>query len=570
MRYLALAADYDDTLATSGKLSPGVEAALARLRQSGRRVVLLTGRTFEELVSVCPKLEQFDFIVLENGAVTHSPSTRTTSVLCRPVAPELTLHLARRGVEPLIEGRAIVATRRPHEIAVLETVRDLDLDLHIGFNGAAITILPSGVNKGTGLTAALREIGLSVHEVVGVGNAANDHSFLELCECAVAVDNAVAAIKERADFCTRGAAGSGVEELIDELVSTDLSKRAPGGAGEAVVLALREDGSETTFPPYGHNIFISGPSGAGKSTFATGLIERLMARRYQLCIIDPEGDYSTLDEIITVGSRVRAAQMDEIFERLRDPEANVVINLLGFPLQERPDFFAQLFPRLQAMRARTGRPHWIVIDEVHHLLPANWGLAPATLPQRLGETVLISHRPREVAPAILSLVDTAVAVGPGPEGTFAEFAAALRIDPPAFPGQFEPRRGTAVIWQRTAATDPFVAKVIPARSERLRHLRKYAEGNLGHRSFFFRGPGHRMNLKAQNLVAFCQLAEGVDEDTWLHHLRERDYSAWLGRVIKDEDLAREVAAIEQASHLASTESRRMVCDAIDRRYMLSA
>jgi hypothetical protein len=40
--------------------------------------------------------------------------------------------------------------------------------------------------------------------------------------------------------------------------------------------------------------------------------------------------------------------------------------------------------------------------------------------------------------------------------------------------------------------------------------------------------------------------------------------------IKDEDLAREVVAVEDAAHLTSTESRGMVRDAIDRRYMLPA
>lgn len=567
MRYLALAADYDDTLATSGRLSTEVEAALERLRSSGRRAVLVTGRTLEQLTSVCPRLDLFDSIVIENGGVLHVPSKRQTTVLASPASPELARALARRGVEPLIVGRVILATRRPHEVAVLETIRELGLELQIVFNGEAVMVLPSAVNKGSGLGAALRELGLSVHEVVGIGNAQNDHSFLEVCECAVAVDNAVPAIKAKVDFCTRAGRGSGVAELVEELITTDLSERTPGGVGDLVLLATRHDGTAVTFPPYGHNILVSGPSGAGKSTFATGLIERLTERSYQLCIIDPEGDYGTLDEIVTIGNRVRVPSVDEVLERLRDAGTNVVVNLLGLPLQERPDFFSQLFPHLQAMRARTGRPHWIVIDEVHHLLPAPWGLAPSTLPQRLGETILITFRPREVAPSILAMVDSAVAVGPSPEATFAEFATALQISPPRVTTS-QTGRSEVMVWQRTAGAAPLPAVVIPARSERLRHLRKYAEGNLGLKSFFFRGPGKRMNLKAQNLVSFCDMATGVDDDTWLHHLRKGDYSSWLRAAIKDEDLSHEVAAIEKASGLTSADSRRMVRDAIDRRYML--
>jgi hydroxymethylpyrimidine pyrophosphatase-like HAD family hydrolase len=569
MRYLALAADYDGTLTMSGSPSAQVEGALERLRSSGRRVVLVTGRTFEEFAAACSSMALFDCVVLENGAVLYWPSRRQPTALCPPAAPELVRELARRGVEPVIRGQAIVATRRPNEVAVLETIRDLGVELQIVFNGGAVMVLPSGVNKGSGLKAALREIGLSTHDVVGVGNAENDHSFLQICECSVAVDNAVAALKAQVDFCTRGSDGSGVAELIEELITTDLSGRTPAGTGDLVELALRRDGTPVTFPPYACNILVSGPSGTGKSTFATGLIERLMDRSYQLCIIDPEGDYSTLDEIVTVGSRVRAPHVGEILERLSDPEAQVVVNLLGMPLRERPDFLSQLFPRLQALRARTGRPHWLLIDEVHHLLPAQWGLAPSTLPQRLGETILITYRPREVSASILAMVDTAVAVGPSPEATLAELAAALGTAPPQTPAG-EITRDEVVVWQRTAGGDPFIAVMIPARSERLRHLRKYAEGDLGPTSFFFRGPGARMNLRAQNLTSFCEMATGVDDDTWLFHLHRGDYSAWMRGAIKDEDLAREVVAVEDAAHLTPTESRRMVCDAIDRRYMIPA
>lgn len=227
MRYFALAADYDGTVATSGTMSEEVEVALERLRSSGRRAVLVTGRTFEELASHRPNFELFDCMVLENGGTLYSPSKRQTIALSPPPSLELVRELERRGVEPVLTGQAILTTRRPHELLVLGAIRDLGLDLQITFNGEAVMVLPSGVDKGSGLKAALDELELSVHEVVGVGNAENDHPFLDICACAVAVDNAEAAIKARSDFCTRGANGHGVAELIEELVSTDLSGRTP-------------------------------------------------------------------------------------------------------------------------------------------------------------------------------------------------------------------------------------------------------------------------------------------------------------------------------------------------------
>jgi hypothetical protein len=127
-----------------------------------------------------------------------------------------------------------------------------------------------------------------------------------------------------------------------------------------------------------------------------------------------------------------------------------------------------------------------------------------------------------------------------------------------------------VAWFRTGGLRPFRLKVVPARSERLRHLRKYAEGDLGSKSFLFRGPHGRLKLRAPNLVAFCDLAAGVDDETWLFHLREGHYSSWMRFVVKDEDLAGEVVSIERAIELTAAQSRRLVREAIDRRYTLPA
>ena len=60
-------------------------------------------------------------------------------------------------------------------------------------------ILPAGVTKGSGLLEALGELGLSQHNTIGVGDAENDHSLLEVCEIGVAVANAVDAIRAHAD-----------------------------------------------------------------------------------------------------------------------------------------------------------------------------------------------------------------------------------------------------------------------------------------------------------------------------------------------------------------------------------
>jgi hypothetical protein len=108
----------------------------------------------------------------------------------------------------------------------------------------------------------------------------------------------------------------------------------------------------------------------------------------------------------------------------------------------------------------------------------------------------------------------------------------------------------------------------PGRAERLRHRRKYAEGDMRYHSFYFRGPRCRQNLKAQILIVFSHIADGVDEETWLFHLRRGDYSRWFREAVKDKYLADQVERIEQRQDLRPTETRKLIRSLIEARYTL--
>src|SRR5687767_10701809 len=222
MRYLVLACDYDGTLATAGVLSDTAIEALDRLAESGRKLMLVTGRELPDLLEVFPHADRFDRIVAENGALLYNPETHESKTLAEPPPARLVAELESRGVAPLSVGNAIIATWEPHETTVVEAIRDLGLEYQVIFNKGAVMVLPSGVNKGTGLHAALTEMHLSPHNVVGIGDAENDHAFLSLCECAVAVGNALPTLKERADWVTEGTHEAGVMEVIGGLLENDL------------------------------------------------------------------------------------------------------------------------------------------------------------------------------------------------------------------------------------------------------------------------------------------------------------------------------------------------------------
>lgn len=226
MRYLALATDYDGTIAHDSVVDDDTIDALRRLRESDRRILLVTGRELDELLGVFPHMDLFDRVVAENGALLFNPHTGGRRFLSEPPPPALVEDLRRRGV-PLQVGGTILATVQPYEHAVLAAIRDLGLEWHVIFNKGSVMVLPSGMNKAAGLAPALEELGLDAQQVVGVGDAENDHAFLRLCGVSVAVANALPAVKEAADLVTAGARGFGVTELINRLLANDLADVTP-------------------------------------------------------------------------------------------------------------------------------------------------------------------------------------------------------------------------------------------------------------------------------------------------------------------------------------------------------
>lgn len=218
--YQVLATDYDGTLAHHGVVSPETLGAIERLRAAGKKLVLVTGRELEELKQVFPEIGLCDLVVAENGALLYWPGTGQMKLLGEPAPPAFVEKLRDRGV-PVAVGRVIVATVEPHEIAVLQTIKEMALELEMIFNKGAVMILPTGLNKATGLREGLARMGLSTRYTIGVGDAENDHAFLRVCGCGIAVANALPALKSRADFVTAHPHGEGITELIDQLLANN-------------------------------------------------------------------------------------------------------------------------------------------------------------------------------------------------------------------------------------------------------------------------------------------------------------------------------------------------------------
>jgi hydroxymethylpyrimidine pyrophosphatase-like HAD family hydrolase len=458
MHFHALAVDYDGTLAANGQVDEATIAALKRLKRSGRRLILVTGRILEQLFVVFPELALCDLVVAENGALLYNPKTGEEKLLGEPPPPALFGKLAERGVPQLEIGRVIVATWTPHEQQMLEAIRDLGLELQIIFNKGAVMVLPTGINKASGLRVALEHLKLSHHNTVGVGDAENDEAFLRFCDVGVAVDNALPVLKERADIVAAEARGAGVTEVIDRLLDDDL-RSFRGRHERGVLLGHHLDGREFRVPVHGVRVLVTGDPAGGKSKFALTMLHQLMELEYQTCIIDPEGDYQSLDAAIVLGTREKTPAVEEVLQVLDRPTENCVVSLIGTEVAKQPPLFDKLLRALLEHRKRTGRPHWIVIDEAHNPLAAKWEPTQELNINELGGVMLITAYPNRLPTSLLESIDLIVAIGNDPGKTLIQVCEVLGQSPPELsqPADEQPHR--ALAWWRKTTSPEWIHRI---------------------------------------------------------------------------------------------------------------
>lgn len=562
MFFLALAADFDGTLAHHGAVEPGTVEALERLKAAGRRLVLVTGREVSDLRRVFPELPLFDRVVAENGGVILDPATGHERAIAPAPPAALVQKLMEGQVEPISVGRTVVATWHPHEAAVLNAIKELGLDLHIIFNKGAVMVLPAGVTKATGLKVALEELGLSALNVVAVGDAENDHAFLKACGCSAAVANALPSVRESCDIVLSSDHGAGVAELVGRIIDEDARLLPRSRSG--LPIGTDRGGEEIRLDPE-HAMIIAGGSGSGKSNFAILLTERMSERGFEFCIIDPEGDYADLDDAVTIGNDQSVAPVEQALRLLRRPDMNLVVGTLPLDLPERQRYFRQLLSRILELKSATGRPHWLIVDEAHHFMPKHGGPALDGLEGRLPGSVFITPDPKWLATDLLRRADAVLACGAAASGIILSFIKQAGLAQPSMPKRAPDE---ALYWSRSAADRCRAVKIGPARQSHERHRGKYAAGDVGeaHSFYFRRGAGECVG-RARNLAEFVALAGKVPDDVWERHLHAGDYAAWFLDVIRDEELARIAAEVAVRSG-DPLETRREIADAIRDRYVI--
>ncbi|MFP7632832.1 HAD-IIB family hydrolase [Pseudomonas veronii] len=559
MHFLALAVDYDGTIAENGNVPEHVCTALAGLKASGRKLLLITGRELQALKHHFTQLDLFDLVVVENGALLYDPRTDTEELIADSASTALVERLRDKGVSPLSVGRSVIATWHPFEDAVISSIRELGLELQMTFNKDAIMVLPTGVNKASGLSAALLRLGICELNVVGVGDAENDHAFLAICGCAAAVNNAIDSIKARADICLSQDHGRGVCELIDMLLQKDAALVPVERIG--VQLGRTADARKVWLPPESV-LLVIGNSGSGKSSYVTWLTERMVEAHQGFCIIDPEGDYLSLDGAVTVGGLTTPPTTEESLHHLLQARLNVVVSTLALDPAARVQLFGELLPFIQQLRSSTGRPYWMVVDEAHYMLPHCAAWPPGFL-ANMG-AIIVALDFDQVCPSLLDAVDVLVTLGSTARELVQRYAQHTQRRCPEFPA-----RSSApdyfCLWDIRHGGDVVLMAQQQPEQKHHRHSGKYAVGDVGAwHAFYFPS----LDQRASNLAEFLSSLARLDDPAFRQHREAGDFSNWFREVIRDDVLANETRLLENDASVPLRDAQEQIAHLVQSRYHL--
>jgi hypothetical protein len=529
-----------------------VLAALERAREVGVRLILVTGRTFFELVRVCERLDLFDAVVAENGGVLYFPAEGRINNLAPAPPSALLAELDRREIAFHV-GRVVVGTTRTAEAQVREALAAVGATLAIFYNRDALMLLPAGISKGSGVRHVIPHLGLSFHDVVAIGDAENDLELFEACGWAACPTNGVPELKERADWVFEGVNGSAIARailgpMLGGLLPLRYSRRHRIAVGWAV-----QTSEPVTVPIRGVNLLIQGDPLSGKSWLAGALVERLVGRQYAVCVLDPEGDFQILARLPGVlWQEVRdGASLDKALNSfVADPSACIVVDFSRLPHGRKVELVEKGLNAIRDLRRRLGLPHWVVLDEAQYLLHRE-GVADEVIGIEDRGFCLITYRLSWLRPSVRKAVDVLIAARTTlPE----EVACVHAFLTEAFGGDTD---ATAVLPHlpageflllHTEQTEPSRAVTfvpIPRETAHVRHRKKYADTVLPpDQRFYLLAPDGKVVAVAGNLNEFVQALATTEERVLAYHAMRKDFSRWIMGVFNDQDLGRAVRKLE--------------------------
>lgn len=584
MHLTVLAFDLDGTLTQTDRVADSTWRLLRQARSRGFTMILVTGRVMETFAAEGPFAELCEAIVAEDGAVVYFPRNDNVTLPFGRLAPALVHRLERLDI-PLERGMALLATHVPHDKAILQLLQETGGGATVEYNRGAVMVLPPGATKGTGLQYALRELGYSTHNVIACGDAENDRSLFETAELAVAVANASPDIQRLADAVLAHPNGQGVEVLLAGLLQGTLPQRRLRPE-RRLYLGKKRSGASVYLDPFvliNQNLGITGSSHSGKSWLAGLLAEEMLKLGYQICIVDPEGDYGNLrafpKTLLMGGSESPLPPVLDLVTLCEYSEVSLILDLSGTPSHDRLHYVSELIEGLSNLRARRSRPHWLLIDELQGFCPADGGALTDSFCSATtrGGFTLVSYRLSEVAPRVLDRIDNWLLT---------------RLDEPdqigilqrlMSTGKKEPRKGIPALLTNLPVGQAFMCldckgfpsppvhdvvqfRAAPRRMPHVRHLHKYLKVPLpDEKRFYFRSPSGSTLASAASLWEFRQAIEEIPLDSIRYHLERGDFERWLREVMRDAELSRRMQKLSRRN-LPGENLRQVIQSLVTDRY----
>jgi hypothetical protein len=556
MRFSVLALDYDGTIARDGVLDPEVRAATAEVRAQGITVVLVSGRILSDLEQVAGDLGFVDAVVAENGAVLRFPNGHSR-LLGHPPPAVFLAELTRRGIA-FSTGQCIIEADAASAQPILVAIRVLELPLVLLFNRSRLMVLPQSISKATGLRAALNALRLSVHNAIGIGDAENDHDLLMACELGVAVSWGSRALQAVADEVLQGDGPSAVAAYIRQAAKKE--RLPPDLLGRhSITIGTTREGHMVTLPIRGYNALITGGPQSGKS-WGTGLLcEQFILQGYCVWVVDPEGDYSTLESLPGVAVMKGGASPPapgDLEQALRHPDISVVVDLSRVPFHQRRVYLDSLLLMLASHRRSTGLPHLIVIDEAHYFLNAPNVLE--LLDFDLGDYTLVTYRPSDLHPDVRKAIDVIAAT----RVTDPQSLDALRVTSGNAGANPELEKVLAGLKLNEVALLPgpvtggtvLPVKLLPRLTPHVRHRVKYLDVCVGEgQGFVFTSHGKAVRTPARTLREFVSALTSLPPQVLEGHAQRGDFSRWILDVFRDHPLSSRIRKLEEEYRLGQVQ-----------------
>ena len=428
--------------------------------------------------------------------------------------------------------------------------------------------MPQGVSKGTGLHTTLDTLRLSARNTLAIGDAENDHELLRLAEVGVAVPWGSAALRAAADVVLEGSNGA-VADYIRQVADTAVLPAA-GQSRRQLLLGYLEDGSEFRLAPRGRNVLVAGDTKSGKSWIAGLLSEQLILNGYCVCVLDPEGDYRSLEALpgVTVmGGEDPPPSPRDLTRALRYPDRSVVVDLSRLPQEQKIAYIRTALPALNLLRRRSGLPHRIVVDEAHYFLHDEDAKALLDL-ERNGYTVATycaSRLPKALLDATEVMIVTCESNPAEVEALFRCCRARARCNAADWDLVRQLRPGQAVALPITEESGGRIRlfTVAPRLTPHVRHRQKYVDVPVGSQRAFVFAPA----VRPATLREFVKELEQQPPKSLAPFVARGDFSRWVKEVFGDHALASELRAIEQRYRGAGDVVPALV-DAIRARYDL--